>query len=437
MTDDVRMVPQHEGADLQTALIRAVGFDKLSEPQRELALAVAKRYELDPMLKHLVMIDGKPYITRDGLLHVAHRSNDFDGIEVTDPVLDAEPDSKGRRYWRSRATVWRKSFGRPFVYPGRYPQLGGNEKYAEEMSIKVAEVMTLRRAFDVAAPTQEERWEDDEDLPEQPAQPTSLAERVAQRAAEIAQVAPDAEESSQSDASAPVVVTVTAPEPEPVREPKSSDELDEEEAEEARTGSSLTREPEVIEERRFVAPAGGFGAPAAMPEMAKPTDDAKALEAFSTWAASQDVTLIKAVAKRLFPSVHRFRDLEAAQLDQIVAEVTREVAAAEEAEEQESEEELLAEIDQVTADQVVGAALTGVVEGIDELASRVAPDAEDSSPSDAGSGAMGAGGEPETTAPEPFTKPTLCGEASPLSGSTCTMDAGHKGAHRAGLREAW
>ena len=32
---------------------------------------------------------------------------------------------------------------------GRYPTSGGNQKYAPEMAVKVGEVMSLRRAFDV------------------------------------------------------------------------------------------------------------------------------------------------------------------------------------------------------------------------------------------------------------------------------------------------
>lgn len=38
---------------------------------------------------------------------------------------------------------------RPFTFPGRYPATGGNAKYAPEMALKVAESMSLRRAFDV------------------------------------------------------------------------------------------------------------------------------------------------------------------------------------------------------------------------------------------------------------------------------------------------
>jgi hypothetical protein len=86
-------------------------------------------------------------------LHVAHTSRQFDGIEVVEsPTLDAT-------HWHAKVSVYRKDMGRPFTYPGRYPKDGDNKRYAPEMAIKVAEVMALRRAFDVAAPTIEEQWD--------------------------------------------------------------------------------------------------------------------------------------------------------------------------------------------------------------------------------------------------------------------------------------
>ena len=142
----------------QTAILKAIGLDRVQPEQREVALAIAKRYELDLMLKHLVLVDGKPYITRDGLLHVAHRSGQLDGIEVTDPVLEDN-------YWRARCSVYRKDMSRPFTYAGRYPAKGGNQKFAPEMAVKVSEVMALRRAFDISAPVIEERWDRDDIAP--------------------------------------------------------------------------------------------------------------------------------------------------------------------------------------------------------------------------------------------------------------------------------
>lgn len=167
-------VVARQGSSLDAALIKAVGLDRVPAEQRTLALHIAERYELDLMLKHLVMVDGRPYITRDGLLHVAHRSGVFDGIEVSKPVL-------GETHWEASATVYRKDMSRGFTYWGRYPKSGGNQRYAPEMATKTAECMALRRAFDVSAPVVEERWDLDEAAPPERREPVAPAERVWRR----------------------------------------------------------------------------------------------------------------------------------------------------------------------------------------------------------------------------------------------------------------
>lgn len=137
-------------------VLAAIGIDA-NNPVHQAALLIANRYGLDPLLKHVVVIQGKgAYITRDGLLAVAHNSGQFDGIEITDV---GETDT----HYTAKASVWRKDMGRPFVYPGRYRKGQGNKEYGPEMAIKCAEVMALRRAFNVAAPVLEERSDIDDD----------------------------------------------------------------------------------------------------------------------------------------------------------------------------------------------------------------------------------------------------------------------------------
>jgi hypothetical protein len=155
------------------ALLKAVGWDRLPPEQQAIAVAISNKYDLDPLLRHVVIVEGRPFLSRDALLHIAHRSGKFDGLEVTEPV---EIDG----YWRCTATVYRTDMSRPFTYPGRYPVKGKNIAFGPEMAIKVAESMALRRAFDVSAPVVEERW--DRDLPETPVTPPrTLAERVTEK----------------------------------------------------------------------------------------------------------------------------------------------------------------------------------------------------------------------------------------------------------------
>lgn len=143
--------PEPNPAYSEQQILEALGI-KTNDPKAQASILLCQRFNLDPFLKHLVLIKGNPYITRDGLLDVAHRSGVFDGIEVLEM---AETST----HFTARVSVWRKDMTRPFTYPGRYPKNGSNKEFAPEMALKVAEVMALRRAFRVAAPAAEERWD--------------------------------------------------------------------------------------------------------------------------------------------------------------------------------------------------------------------------------------------------------------------------------------
>lgn len=139
-----------------STILRSVGIDN-TNPVHQAALLAAQKYGLDPLLKHIIVIQGSGlYVTRDGWLAVAHRSGEFDGMSVEDTGV--EPD-----HWWARVAVYRKDMGRPFSYVGRYPKKGGNAKYGPEMAVKVAEVAALRRAFPIEVQgiqgAYEERWD--------------------------------------------------------------------------------------------------------------------------------------------------------------------------------------------------------------------------------------------------------------------------------------
>lgn len=126
-------------------LVRYLGLNP-AKPEDRAAVAVCRQYGFDPLLKHVVVIPRSGvYITRDGLLHVAHRSEQLDGIVVEqDPTLDPE-----RGEWVAKVSVYRKDMSHPFTFPGRYPANGANKQYAPEMALKAAEAHALRRAFDI------------------------------------------------------------------------------------------------------------------------------------------------------------------------------------------------------------------------------------------------------------------------------------------------
>ena len=158
MTD---VVPLHSKPD-ERQIAHYLGLN-WQDPKTHAVLAVCQRYQLDPVLKHVIVIPkGGVYITRDGLLHIAHRSGMLDGIRITDgPVLEAG-------YWTARVAVYRKDWTHPTEYPGRYPANGGNKAYAPEMAIKCAEAMALRRAFDVTGLPALDEMHDQAPTPQSP-----------------------------------------------------------------------------------------------------------------------------------------------------------------------------------------------------------------------------------------------------------------------------
>lgn len=142
-------------------------YTGIPEEDVALALAICQKYGFDPLLKHLVLIARNfknestdqeqkryhPYVTRDGLLHVAHTSGKLDGLEVVQGK-----DDLGE--W-AEAMVYRKDMSRPFryrVYLAEYIReaKGTWKSHPQAMLTKTAEVFALRRAFDVALTPVEE-----------------------------------------------------------------------------------------------------------------------------------------------------------------------------------------------------------------------------------------------------------------------------------------
>jgi hypothetical protein len=139
-----------------------------------LALLAAK-YQLDPLLNEVAVIGTKqglrPYITRDGMLTIAHRSGQFDGI-TTDELRE------GEHGWAATVTVWRKDMSHGFTYSagcGRSePQAA--QGHGAEMALARAERRALRRAFNI--PTSEEEAEEAGNWPRSPAGEMAPPEEV-------------------------------------------------------------------------------------------------------------------------------------------------------------------------------------------------------------------------------------------------------------------
>ena len=163
-------------------LARTKIFAGIPDDEVKLALAIAGRYGLDPLLRHLVLIPGgknrryNVYITRDGLLHIAHTSGKPWSIEIDEPVKRENPyTGKQDIYLKGRVKVLDPTTGQTQVFEGgvwfsEYNAGQGSWKtHPAAMHQKVLEVYLLRRAFDVALTPIEEM-----DRVTQPAEPVPV-----------------------------------------------------------------------------------------------------------------------------------------------------------------------------------------------------------------------------------------------------------------------
>jgi len=150
-------------------LARKKMFAGIPDDEVKLALAIAHRYGLDPLLRHLVLIPGgknrryNVYITRDGLLHIAHTSGKPWSIEIDEPQKRENPyTGQEDIYLKGRVKVLDPETGQTQVFEGgvwfsEYNAGQGSWKtHPAAMHQKVLEVYLLRRAFDVALTPVEE-----------------------------------------------------------------------------------------------------------------------------------------------------------------------------------------------------------------------------------------------------------------------------------------
>jgi hypothetical protein len=141
-------------------VLKTIGLNP-ADPKAQAVVAVCDRYGLDPVLGHIMILGqgNLPYITRDGFIHIAHRSGQLDGIEVSDPHREGAQ-------WVTHASVYRKDMSRPFTYPGS-ADVGRDN--GPEMAIARAERRALKRAFAVTLPR--EFAEDEYDTRQSPTAP--------------------------------------------------------------------------------------------------------------------------------------------------------------------------------------------------------------------------------------------------------------------------
>jgi hypothetical protein len=132
--------------------LRYLGLDPDDIASRALVL-VADRYRLDPLLGEIRLIAAKSgaaqvYVTRDGLVALAHRSGQLDGIVVDEMRRNTTNDG-----WTSYVSVYRKDCEHPFRYGAQCKDTEPQAKagYGLEQALARAERRALKRAFAITA----------------------------------------------------------------------------------------------------------------------------------------------------------------------------------------------------------------------------------------------------------------------------------------------
>lgn len=136
---------------VEEQILKYLGLDPRNIETQALVM-LCERYRLDPLLGHAGVISTKngfrPYITRDGMLAIAHRSGQLDGIVVDEERRNSENDG-----WTAYVSVWRRDMSHPFRYGAQCKDAESQAKQGNgpEMALARAERRALRRAFDIPA----------------------------------------------------------------------------------------------------------------------------------------------------------------------------------------------------------------------------------------------------------------------------------------------
>lgn len=192
----------------QIDLVKRMYADGASNDEFAVFIALARKYDLDPLNREVWCVKRRPQdpavitISRDGYLKIAHREDDFDGVQ-SDVVREHDTfrknadgtvehqygykDGKRGPIVGAYAVVYRRGFRVPFYFFAPWVEYGkpniqtderGNikngyspwVKFPSAMVQKVAEANALKRAFPVsgAAPEYATDAEDAAAEPELP-----------------------------------------------------------------------------------------------------------------------------------------------------------------------------------------------------------------------------------------------------------------------------
>jgi hypothetical protein len=150
----------------------------------DLVIDICTELELDPLLGELIPFRGRPYITEAGLMKIANRSGELDGMNVDSEYAD--PDGRGPR-WIATVTLYKKGCSQPFTFRAdqleyQNPSSGVWQKNKRSMTEKCCNCKTIRHAFEVSLPSIEEMAVNEYGITAEESQTEARAEAKAEAA---------------------------------------------------------------------------------------------------------------------------------------------------------------------------------------------------------------------------------------------------------------
>lgn len=160
----------------QLAVIESQLFPSgTSKAEQAYCFSVARELCLNPITKEIFFVSRRqkigerwvnkvePMVGRDGFLSIAHRTNQFAGIETTATIKEVPQLANGqwviKRQLVAECSVWRKDTDKPFTVQVAYNEYcqktndGSPTRFwaekPETMLKKVAESQALRKAFNI------------------------------------------------------------------------------------------------------------------------------------------------------------------------------------------------------------------------------------------------------------------------------------------------
>ena len=141
----------------EVLLIRNIAAKNCTEPEFKLLMYMARTYGLDPLLKQIWAVkrnDRDPaliFAGRDGMLAVAHRSGQLDGMQSG---VVYEGEGKDRKPVSAWCEIWRKDMSHSFKAEVPFSEYNTGfsvwKTNPSAMILKVAESVCLRKAFSIA-----------------------------------------------------------------------------------------------------------------------------------------------------------------------------------------------------------------------------------------------------------------------------------------------